>query len=195
MANLIFPFRSWRRPAVVPVHRIWPFIWRRPRAEPGPSALRLIFPYRAWRRIAVPASPVSTVAADFFDAATNFLRSNVATVFPGGFHAIYQGANGATPYAVLELDDDDPTFTGGGSYFYWGRLKISVYAGSGPLAKSLAIVALNTLQDAPLVFTDGILTYLRRGQGSFSKDTEPAPAAGSSYVCVRWMKYMIANHV
>jgi hypothetical protein len=140
-----------------------------------------------------PGGPTPVVYGSFHDAVVGYLRPLFSDQLPGGINASYTGPGKQSPYADASEDDDAPQFSTDGSYFFWGLLKITVYAGDKPTAYALANAMATSLNDAPLTFGDGRLGYLRRAPRSWSKDPDLAPGGINAFQETRFMKYLISN--
>lgn len=86
------------------------------------------------------------------------------------------------PYAVFNEPEEFDGYetidhTGRPSSLAEGYFQLSVYATEKLLVRKLADMVAASIDDAPLVFTDGVLVYLRRSERKFPTFTSPGTGA------------------
>ena len=106
------------------------------------------------------------------------------------------GASATLPYAVLaEPDEDDEYSSTSGDSIATGHLEIHCYAATKVASKALGVAVAKQLNDAPLVFSNGLLMYLRQSSRTNDIDPDPAPGGGDCWDETRIFMFMVASNL
>ena len=137
---------------------------------------------------APPPAALTLVDAVVARIESSLVAGGVLTWFGTGFEVEPE-----MPFGRLEEPDESDTYwTTEGDGQGDGHLVIHCYAGTKGQAESLGLALFAQLQDAPLAFRSGILTYLRQSGRSCHQDPDPFPGGGDCWDETRQFHFMIA---
>lgn len=119
-----------------------------------------------------PGGPTPVVSLNLFDSAVAWLRTKVASSFPGGFHHGYRGSSTNLTYAVLNDEEDGREYSSERTFVAEGNLAITVLAVDRPTAVAAMKTIEDALENAPLSIQGCKPMYIGAGTRRNVRDDE-----------------------